>query len=187
MRSYTYAEVEGALAHVFTVEVDQSGAFRGRIKHLQRLGLTPESPGKGKKIAYDVEWVMIWAFCLELSQFGIDPTAIMKIYARAWPSVRTYLVGRYSAIDCCFVLFPKLIGSWHEGSHAAEVLIPKLFEIVPIVQITPNYVRTADNSIGRLALLNLNHLRHRVREALERVTGESVPIDDHIPSPPQDR
>ena len=52
---YTYAQVEAALAATHRVRPSSLGAFRGRIKHFQRLGLVPESPGKGRKISYKME------------------------------------------------------------------------------------------------------------------------------------
>ncbi len=76
---FTYSQVEGALARAHGITEETLGAFRGRIKHFQRLGIVPASPGKGKKIAYEIEDVWIWAFCLEMAQFGTDPAVIKEM------------------------------------------------------------------------------------------------------------
>lgn len=41
-------------------------------------------PGKGKKVSYDREQIYQWGFCLELEEFGIDPTVIVGIVQRQW-------------------------------------------------------------------------------------------------------
>jgi hypothetical protein len=52
------------------------GALRGRIKHFQRLGISPRRPGKGRTIDYETKDVLRWAIALEFAEFGIDPTII---------------------------------------------------------------------------------------------------------------
>src|SRR5215211_6487532 len=81
---YSYAIVEAALAKVHKIDEGSMGAFRGRIQHLQRLGIVPARPGKGKRVAYTQEDIFLWAFCLELSEFGISPSAIKHIVANYW-------------------------------------------------------------------------------------------------------
>lgn len=78
--TYSYAAVETALARVFGADASaQKGAFRGRIKHLQRLGLLSETPGKGRKIAYTDAQVCAWLIALELEEFGIDPALAVRM------------------------------------------------------------------------------------------------------------
>jgi hypothetical protein len=83
---FTYAEAETLLAQLYKAdETAQRGAFRGRLKHLQRLGIPMGSrPGTGRKVSYDREQVYQWAFCLELEEFGIDPSVIVRIVERQW-------------------------------------------------------------------------------------------------------
>ena len=73
---YSYKVVEAALGRLHEVNDETLGAFRGRIKHFQRMGLVPSSPGKGKRIEYAFGDVCAWAFCLELEEFGMDPSAL---------------------------------------------------------------------------------------------------------------
>ena len=65
--SFTYAEAESLLAKLYQAdESAQRGAFRGRLKHLHRLGIPMgRRPGRGKKVSYDREQIYQWAFCLD--------------------------------------------------------------------------------------------------------------------------
>ena len=84
---YSYAVVEKALAEVFGADaVAQKGPFRGRIKHLQRLGLPAGGPGRGQKISYSYAQICDWLIALELEEFGIDPTlAVRMVTGRTGP------------------------------------------------------------------------------------------------------
>jgi len=79
-----YARVEAALARVYDAEGVQKSAFRGRLKHFRKLGIPHHNPGKGGRIAYDVQDVWQLMVCLELSEFDIDPNLIVKIVQRHW-------------------------------------------------------------------------------------------------------
>ncbi len=76
---FIYAQAEAALASIHRMPDAARGAFSGRIKHLQRLGVAPSQPGRGKKIAYDPVDVYAWAFALELAAFGLDPIVIKRL------------------------------------------------------------------------------------------------------------
>ena len=82
--AFGYARVEAALARVYDAEDVQKNAFRGRLKHFRKLGIPQHNPGKGGRIAYDVQDVWQLMVCLELSEFGIDPNLIVKIVQRHW-------------------------------------------------------------------------------------------------------
>jgi hypothetical protein len=84
----TYGEAEAALAAIYKATGKaQAGAFRGRLKHLKRLGIPlGVNPGRGSKILYGESELYQWCFCLELAEFGIDPSMIVKIVKRYWKS-----------------------------------------------------------------------------------------------------
>jgi hypothetical protein len=76
---YPYAKVEAALgAALGTDDTAQRGALRGRIKHLQRVGLVAEKPGKGQRLAYDPARIDDWLIALELGKRGLDPTVVVR-------------------------------------------------------------------------------------------------------------
>lgn len=83
---WTYAQVETALAQLHHADAEaQRGAMRGRIKHFQRLGVPlGNQPGRGKRIEYGLAEIFQFTFCLELAEFGMDPTAIKQLLERYW-------------------------------------------------------------------------------------------------------
>src|SRR5829696_822695 len=92
---FTYAEAETVLAQVYEADATvQRAAFRGRLKHLKRLGVPlAMAPGKGAKIAYEYEHLYQWCLCLELEEFGVDPTLIVAILREYWNGGDAPLVG----------------------------------------------------------------------------------------------
>src|SRR5690242_8776890 len=82
----SFAEVETALARMHGISEEvRPRAFRARLQNLQRLGLPfGKKPGRGKKIDYTAEDVFQLAFCLELAQFGFDPSYAVDIIENYW-------------------------------------------------------------------------------------------------------
>ena len=115
---YSYGQVETALAAVHQIPPNAIGAFRGRIKHFQRIGLVPASPGKGKRIAYILADVYVWGFCLELAEFGMDPMTIIKIAKRIWNTIFYTAFGQELDSDLYFLFHPALLGK----DFAADLL-----------------------------------------------------------------
>jgi hypothetical protein len=91
----SYSMVETVLAKVFGADAEaQKGALRGRIKHLQRLGLTVKAPGV-RKIAYTREQIYELGFCLQLEQLGADPTVAVKLLQ----AYRKYILRAYGEAE----------------------------------------------------------------------------------------
>ena len=61
--AFSHAQAEAVLAGLFGAdERVQKAAFRGRLKHLKRLGVPLGSrPGRGSKIDYELEHIYQWA------------------------------------------------------------------------------------------------------------------------------
>ncbi|MEH2570662.1 hypothetical protein [Bradyrhizobium sp. AZCC 2289] len=121
-----YAEAEHLLAHLHGAdEKVRTGAFRGRLKHLKRLGIPLDSnPGRGAKITYTQEQVWQWAFCLELAEFGIDPTIIVQLVKTEWEARLLPEFRKASAAaagdDVYFIATPRLMESgWDSKSTRA--------------------------------------------------------------------
>jgi hypothetical protein len=121
---YSYAQVEGALARVFGADAKvQRGAFRGRIKHFQRLGLPGLNVGKGAKITYSYEQACQWLVALLMSEIGFDPTVTVKVIEDYWSDRNVRLatwIRRATDAEALaeknsvhFKLTPRLMsGSW---------------------------------------------------------------------------
>lgn len=83
---FSYATAETVLARLHGADQKvQRAAFRGRLKHLKRLGIPRGiNPGRGAKVWYDDAQIYEWAFCLELAEFGLDPTTTVGFMERHW-------------------------------------------------------------------------------------------------------
>jgi hypothetical protein len=75
---YSYAQVEDALVALFGVPASALGGFRGRVRHLQRIGLIDVAPGKGRRISYSPMQANEWMLALYLADLGVDPVVIVK-------------------------------------------------------------------------------------------------------------
>jgi hypothetical protein len=170
---YTYAEVERALAAVHDVPPSAMGAFRGRIKHFQRLGLVPSSPGKGRKISYRLEDVYMWAVCLEFEEFGIDPVIIKSLHRLTnFNGLVSVLCGTAVTIvddEACFgksknyfIFYPNFLSQWHGNTlwNASGTFVDDLSEI------TRGSDPVSDRLKRRMAAINLTWLRAAVRNEL---------------------
>ena len=79
---YSYAQVESALGTLFRVPASALGSFRGRVRHLQRIGLVDVAPGKGRRILYTRIQTNEWMLALLLAELGVDPIVIVKSVQR---------------------------------------------------------------------------------------------------------
>src|SRR5206468_9926217 len=75
-RTFAYAEIETALALLHGVPDNVRGTFKSRLKHFQRIGVVPSSPGKAQKIEYRIGDAARWAVCFEFAELGIPPYQI---------------------------------------------------------------------------------------------------------------
>jgi hypothetical protein len=84
-RFLKYAVIERALGGVFAVDgAGQRAWLRARIQHLRRLGLIPDSPGKGRVIRYTQSDADKWLVALELAHMGADPKMVVDLIERTW-------------------------------------------------------------------------------------------------------
>ncbi len=79
LQTFAYSKVEAALCKVFDARGDGLSSLRGRLKSFQRSGLTPETPGRGKVIRYNMSNIYDWALALTLADFGVTPDKITKL------------------------------------------------------------------------------------------------------------
>jgi hypothetical protein len=178
---YTYSQVESALARVHRIPASSLGAFRGRIKHLARLGLVPRSPGKGKKISYEKIDVYKWALALEFGQFGIDPTVIKLFIETHWRSILSDLDAspdKYLFFHPCFLgkSFPKTEQeSFYTPRNGvpSPILAKVIVDLSELDQMATNAMARAaiEEDKSRYGMINLGHLHRKVENALAAVSA----------------
>ena len=166
---FRYAEVEAALAAIHEIPEDGMGAFKGRLIHFQRIGLGPGNPGRGKKIEYTLEDVLTWAFCLELSEFGVDPKQIQAIFKWSSMAINLGLYRKLDGDDVFFLVTPNIMshalnGSAHEAPIANLVVSA---DQIPEQMIVVRASKIDFAKIGRAMLINLSRLRRLVLERME--------------------
>jgi hypothetical protein len=87
--TFSYDQVETALASVFSVPDDKRKALKARLRHFTNLGLAPEGrPGKGRRIRYTFEDAVRWTVALELAHFGFNPQDIAEFLQKTRGSFR---------------------------------------------------------------------------------------------------
>ncbi len=101
-----YGEIEKAIASLHGVTEQSSGVFRGRLRHFQKLGIVPSSPGRGAKIDYDLKAAVDWAIAFELAELGVQPELIRFL-------IQVYGGGIFDFFENKFRLFPESADS-HE-------------------------------------------------------------------------
>jgi hypothetical protein len=175
---YSYGQVEAALAAVHQIPPNALGAFRGRIKHFQKIGIVPSSPGKGRRIDYALTDVYRWGFCLEFAEFGMDPVTIKKIVDDIWNNVYYTAFGLEAESDRYFFFHPALLVKdftsellqSRETSEAAPSslvwIIAQEFAELDRVAKFPQHKETVPRFRARYAAINLSKLRRDIDLAL---------------------
>jgi hypothetical protein len=181
VETFSYKTVERALADVHHIGQDAMGAFRGRLQHFQRLGMVPSSPGRGRKISYEKADVFLWAFGLELAEFGMDPTLIKRLLDVYWPSVRPHLLEKAAGLGRFFFFSPSLIGKdvpmtlqqTSDKPHGVPFsvtacVISRLSDLDKLAGKHPNARLSLARFMSRYGMINLSRLRRDVEVALSR-------------------
>jgi len=174
---FAYAEVEKALARVNSIDESKMGAFRGRLQNYRRIGIVPASPGKGSKVSYEMEHIQIWAFCLELAQFGVDPMSIKKI-VDTW---RKEIIEVFAMVDGLsediYIAFRPDLLSFPATIDDKEQPM-RWITRYPESELSAKQLK---RWLGRRAgLINISNLK----KSLDCVLGVAAPIDAGIPAAP---
>jgi len=167
---WKYAQVERALAALHEADpTAQKGPLRGRIKHLQRLGIPLGlQPGRGKSIDYGYDEVFQFAICLELAEFGVDPVTIKSILEENWIidepetdlGIRKNIYDVLSDItedinknnDLYFVIIPDLMSNTWTGRRFASFTKFQWLRRENSYNIIQNFL----DRRPRLALINMS-------------------------------
>jgi hypothetical protein len=88
---YSYGAIEGALAVVFDADQEtRQGALRGRLKHLQRLGLPGIEAGKGARVRYSLAQASQWLLAMLINEVRVDPVVSVQTIQKAWPQLQRW-------------------------------------------------------------------------------------------------
>jgi hypothetical protein len=88
---FSYGAIESALAAVFEADRQtQQGALRGRLKHLQRLGLPGIEAGKGARVQYSLVQASQWLLAMLMGEIGVDPAISVQTIQKAWPQLQRW-------------------------------------------------------------------------------------------------
>jgi hypothetical protein len=116
---------------------------------------------KGRKISYKMENVYSWAICLELAEFGLDPSLIKTLMWTVGWVIPNVLMKEEEGRDKLFVFYPNFASS--EGNNLGS---PITFGVVEDVsEFKPS--EFADPA-ARLGMFNLSHMKRVVESALPR-------------------
>lgn len=178
---YSYAQAETVLARLFGAgnEAAQRGAFRGRLKHLKRLGVPLDvSPGRGKRIQYGIEYIYQWALCLELEEFGLDPTIIVQFVRAYWANMLLgyfYEAADLSEGDLLFHITPRIMSkTWEPPHDSFQRQFPDFADHSPIRSTdTDRLAHHLSGSARRACFVNLSEIVRLARNETIRVCGEA--------------
>src|SRR4051794_25093684 len=118
--------------------------FRARIVHLRRVGIPLGfSPGRGERIAYQLEQVYQLGLCLELEEMGLDPSLISRLMETFWVNMfypllieeeqklGFSLAPEHIPDDLFFAIYSKFMsGQWDWQPHSDESF-PELVDFYP--------------------------------------------------------
>lgn len=83
--TFSFGEVEAALARLNDIASEKRVAFAGRLRVLQKCGVPMRgTPGRGKQGAFTLDHVFQMAFGVELLQCGLPPQRVGEIIRRDW-------------------------------------------------------------------------------------------------------
>jgi hypothetical protein len=179
MRTWSYAEVEAALAKIFDAEDVQRTAFRGRIQHFRKCGLPARQPGKGARIRYSAADIFELMLAFEFAEFGLDPRLAIQVIRRHW----RLKIGLWDAVDYAqkfpgddfHVAIETHIMSWHWNKEKFKRTDTELSYSAVAEPIWVRYFKTSDNQAfldelkagGRFWIFNLSARVRAVEQALK--------------------
>jgi hypothetical protein len=192
--TFSYAQVEAALAKTYESEDVQRRAFRGRLKHFRKLGIPQQQPGKGSRIRYTASDIFQLMVACEFSEFGVDPHLIAAIVRRHWLRKDGFFQAidfaqRFPGDDFLVVIHAYFMSwkwtHWTRGvkikQTATEISISSVSEPVSI-----RFLKVSDSAIflqelqkagQRFFVFNLSARVRAVEQAL--TTSNSAALETH--------
>jgi hypothetical protein len=169
MSRFSYGEVEAAIRSLHTVPGGRIGTFKARIRHLQRIGLLPSSPGRGIKIEYEVADAWKWAVCFALVQCGLPPEAVKSVVGVAGRKLTISSAGAGGQVeDQIFWLRAEFL-SWHLD-HLPDWYDNVRLNVVPFskaMEVAFKGVGGLEEEAGPVIMINLTKLKRDLFKALK--------------------
>jgi hypothetical protein len=169
-RTFTYGEIENALATMHNVPDGARGTFKSRLKHFQRIGVVPASPGKGQKLDYQIDDAVKWAACFEFAELGLPPDQI-KLLLRFCSRLFESFKGPVQNEDQILVVTANFL-EWYledavargEGMETLGAALPKAWAVVPLSKVHEKVL--ARKHFARAFLINLTEVKRKLGKAL---------------------
>lgn len=153
---HTFQFVEQVLTELHGGGDFAKSRISSRIKHFNRLGFFPTSPGKGKRISYTFEDVAKWEYALQILEFGLDPTAMLFVVDKTWSHVFPRIEEEDSGRNDLIVITPRAVS--YPGNWASFD-----FSVMDSASFGKSW-----NIIRRMMIINLSGLAFDLRLALSQ-------------------
>ncbi len=151
---YPYRSVERALTRTHGDSGAAAMRISNRLKHLIRIGLTPETPGKGRHISYSFEDAVKWAYAFQILEYGLDPTSMLLVIQQTWRIVWHVMQKETNGQNELMVAVPNAI-SHPDGWRFFD------FDIYQYQTYQPDWT-----SVKRIMIINLSMISRDLRSAL---------------------
>ncbi|NJC06857.1 hypothetical protein GGQ97_002650 [Sphingomonas kaistensis] len=177
---FDFREVEEVLQRLNRIAESKRVAFRGRIKHLQRLGFPRgANTGTGTRVRYTFPMLLQLALATELMQTGMSPVRIVQTINWSW---HDQMGGLFFAMlpkamlsqfkppvednDLAWVLSPEgLRDLTEEGDHESAYMFAVL--VFPTAELPSRLKTDPTPVIGEV----YRHIVIQLRPFMQRVLG----------------
>lgn len=162
---FKYGQVEGAIASLHNVAPAAMGTFKSRLKHFQRIGVVPSSPGKGQKLRYKVADAITWALCFEFTELGLPPEQTRDLLRLCVRELFRPFEGPVQNEDLIFVLHGNFL-EWRlkpQGALKGEGATS--FGTIPVSRVADRVFQSG--RLPRVIMINLTHLKRELGKALD--------------------
>ena len=136
MPTFSYGQVEAALAEIYGAEDVQRKAFRGRLQNVRKLGIPKQQPGKGSRIRYTITDALFLMLALELSEFGLDPHIVARTLRSQWHMMlrRFQLAQQYPADDVYIAISTRLM-SWSRNRGKSQETAMEIADVETALEV----------------------------------------------------
>jgi hypothetical protein len=163
--AFKYSQLQTAIASIHNVPPKALKTFTSRLKHFQRIGLVPSSPGKGQKIGYRIVDAITWALCFELAELGLPPDQVKAVVRVCGRELFKSFEGPLQEEDQIFVLRGNFL-EWHLNAEGGEQIGEgeTTFGTIPMSQVCDMVFQRG--RLARVLMINLTHLKRELGNAL---------------------